>query len=124
MSEPDTPPPAATPPPDPLAQATGAEPSLREVSQSVWERIKHHKIVQWTLAYLALAYTLLHGAEMLSSALGWSHGPIRIFTLVLIVGVPIAVILAWYHGARGQQHVSATEVMIIALLLGIGGALL
>jgi TolB-like protein len=107
-----------------LAQATEAEPAVEEVSEGVWERIKHHKIVQWTLAYLALAYTLLHGTEMLSGALSWSHGLIRIFTLVLIVGVPIVVILAWYHGARGQQRVSATEVMIIALLLGIGGALL
>jgi hypothetical protein len=27
----------------------------------IWERIKAHKVVQWTLAYLAVAYTLLHG---------------------------------------------------------------
>lgn len=124
MSEPDTPPPAATPPPKSLAQATEVEPSVEEVLAGIWQRIKHHKIAQWTLAYLALAYTLLHGAEMLSGALGWPHGLIRMFTLVLIVGVPIVLILAWYHGARGQQRVSATEVMIIALLLGIGGALL
>ena len=31
--------------------------------QSAWARLKHHKVVQWTLAYLAVAYTLLHGAE-------------------------------------------------------------
>ena len=124
MSEPEVPPPAVSPPPESPAPAANAPSSVLEASESVWERIKHHKIAQWTLAYLALAYTLLHGAEMLSEALGWPHGLIRIFTLALIVGVPIVIALAWFHGARGEQRVSATEVMIIALLLGIGGALL
>ena len=59
--------------------------------RAVWERIKHHKVVQWTLAYLALAYTLLHGAEMLGNSLGWSHGLLRLFTLLLILGVPVVV---------------------------------
>ena len=90
----------------------------------MWARLKAHKVVQWTLAYLAIAYTLLHGAEMLAGTLNWSHGLLRLFTLVLILGVPVIVTLAWYHGARGQQRVSGTEVMIIALMLALGGAFL
>jgi TolB-like protein len=78
--------------------------------------------VQWTIAYLALAYTLLHGAEMLAGSLGWPHVWLRVFTLLLIIGVPVVLTIAWYHGARGQQRVSGTEVMIIALLLAVGGA--
>jgi hypothetical protein len=92
--------------------------------RAVWERIKRHKVVQWTLAYLALAYTLLHSAEMLGSSLGWSHGLLRLFTLLLILGVPVVIIVSWYHGARGQRRVSGTELMIIAVLLAIGGTLL
>ena len=80
--------------------------------------------MQWTVAYLAIAYTLLHGAEMLGGSLGWPHGWLRVFTLLLILGIPLVVTLAWYHGARGQQRVSGTEVMIIALLLAVGGAVL
>src|SRR5208282_3677004 len=87
----------------------------------VWERIKHHRVVQWTLAYLALAYTLLHGAELLGNSLGWSHGLLRVFTLLLIMGVPVVIIVAWYHGARGQRRVSGTELMIIAILLAMMG---
>ena len=124
MSEPESPQPAVSSPPESAVPVANVPSPVPEASESVWERIKHHKIAQWTLAYLALAYTLLHGAEMLSEALGWPHGLIRIFTLALIVGVPIVIALAWFHGARGEQRVSATEVMIIALLLGIGGALL
>ena len=92
--------------------------------KSLWDRLRHHKVVQWTVAYVAVAYTLLHGAEMLGGSLGWPHGWLRVFTLLLVLGIPVVVTLAWYHGARGQQRVSGTEVMIIALLLAVGGAVL
>ena len=89
----------------------------------IWQRIKHHKVVQWTLAYLAVAYTLLHGAGMLRESLGYPHAALRLFTLLLILGIPVVVTLAWYHGAFARRRVSGTEIMIIALLLAIGGAL-
>ena len=112
----------------PRAEATPAErqhsPALPSAIGTLWDRLKHHKVVQWTVAYVAVAYTLLHGAEMLSGSLGWPHGWLRIFTLLLILGVPVVLTLAWYHGARGQQRVSGTEIMIIALLLAVGGAVL
>ena len=99
-------------------------PPLPSAIGTLWDRLKQHKVVQWTVAYAAVAYTLLHGAEMLGGSLGWPHGWLRLFTLLLILGIPLVVTLAWYHGARGQQRVSGTEVMIIALLLAVGGAVL
>ncbi len=89
----------------------------------VWERIKAHKVVQWTLAYLAVAYTLLHGAEMLANSLSWPHAWLRVFALLLILGVPVVITRAWYYGTYARQKVSATEVMVIAILLAAGGAL-
>jgi adenylate cyclase len=121
MENPEQPVPS-TPPPAAAVTDTAVPPttSIRDV----WERIKHHKVVQWTLAYLALAYTLLHGAELLGNSLGWSHGLLRVITLLLIMGVPVVIIVSWYHGARGQRRVSGTELMIIAILLAIGGTFL
>lgn len=111
---------AATPNPAPQAMGTAIPPTLR--ASAIWDRIKHHKVVQWTIGYLALAYTLLHGAEMLGISRGWSHGLLRLFTLLLILGVPVVITLSWYHGARGQRRIGGTKLMIIALLLAIGGA--
>lgn len=110
MSEPSTP------------ASTSLSPA--QTLRNLWERIKEHKVVQWTLAYLALAYTLLHGAEMLRNALGWSHGLLRFFTLLLILGIPLVMVLAWYHGARGQRRVTPTEMTSLAVLLVLGGAFL
>lgn len=109
--------PARTRPPD---RAAPGDPGF---IGRVWARIKAHKVVQWTLAYLAVAYTLLHGAEMLSHSLSWPHAVLRVFALLLILGVPIVVTLSWYHGTYARQRVSATEVMIVALLVALGGAL-
>lgn len=91
--------------------------------ERTWERIKAHKVVQWTLAYLAVAYTLLHGAEMLANSLTWPHAALRVFALLLILGVPVVITLSWYHGTYARQRVSATEVMIVAILLAVGGTL-
>jgi hypothetical protein len=54
----------------------------------------------------------------------WSLGLLRLFTLLLILGVPVVIIVSWYHGARGQRRVSGTELMIIAILLAFGGTFL
>ena len=46
-------------------------------------------MIEWTLAYAALAYTVLHGVEMLSEAQGWPHVIVRVLSLVLILGMPV-----------------------------------
>ncbi|MBV9695957.1 MAG: hypothetical protein JO005_03410, partial [Gammaproteobacteria bacterium] len=61
---------------------------------------------------------------MLRNALGWSHGLLRFFTLLLIVGIPVVMVLAWYHGARGQRRVTPAEMTSLAVLLLLGGAFL
>jgi TolB-like protein len=120
----DSPEPPNTSPGNPSPAAADNALPTAVPTGAVWDRIKHHKVVQWTLAYLAIAYTLLHGAEMLGNSLGWSHSLLRLFTLLLILGVPVVITLSWYHGARAQRGVSGTELMIIAILLAIGGTFL
>jgi hypothetical protein len=106
------------------SQADGKPAPSPAVLSLLWTQIREHKVVQWTLGYLALAYTLLHGAEMLSEAFDWPHFVVRVFTVVLIVGVPVAAVLAWYHGSRAQRRVSGMEMTILGVLLLMGGTLL
>jgi TolB-like protein/Tfp pilus assembly protein PilF len=44
--------------------------------------------------------------------------------IALSVGFFVTLVLAWYHGERGAQRVTGTELLILALLLMIGGGFL
>ena len=90
----------------------------------LWERIKHHKVVEWTLAYVAFSYALLHGAEMLSDAQEWPRVIVRMLSMALILGVPIAATLAWFHGHRAQHRASGAEVVTLTVLLFVAGSVL
>jgi serine/threonine-protein kinase len=90
----------------------------------LFERLRQRKIVQWTLAYVAFAFALLQGLDIVAQQFGWPDGVRRSITIALAVGFFVTLVLAWYHGERGAQRASGTELLILALLLTIGGAVL
>ena len=88
------------------------------------QRMKNRKIVQWSLAYLAAAFALLQALDIVGQQFGWSEDLRRGITVALGVGFFVALVLAWYHGERGAQRVTGTELLILALLLSVGGGVL
>jgi len=93
-------------------------------SIDVWTRIKEHKVAQWTLAYAAAAYAALDGMKIMSETFDWPHQLVRVVTVLLILGLPLVVTLAWYHGHRALHRVSGSELTIITVLLVIAGGVL
>ena len=88
------------------------------------QRLKQRKLVQWALAYVAAGFAFLQGIDIVSSRFGWPEQTMRVVILALSVGLFVTVVLAWYHGERGAQQVSGTELLILATLLGLGGGFL
>jgi TolB-like protein/Tfp pilus assembly protein PilF len=88
------------------------------------QRLKERKLVQWTLAYVAGAFALLQGIDIVAQRFGWPEQTIRLVIIALSVGLFVTLVLAWYHGERGAQRVTGTELLILALLLAIGGGFL
>jgi TolB-like protein/Tfp pilus assembly protein PilF len=89
-----------------------------------FERLKKRKLVQWALAYAAAAFALLQGADIIAQRFGWPESIERGLIVALAVGFLVTIVLAWYHGDRGAQRVTGTELLILALLLAFGGGLL
>ena len=89
-----------------------------------FQRLKQRKLVQWAIAYVAAAFALLQGIDIVAQQFGWPEGVRRGMTLALIVGFFVTLVLAWYHGERGAQNVTGTELLIIGLVLALGGGLL
>jgi TolB-like protein/Tfp pilus assembly protein PilF len=90
----------------------------------LFRRLKQRKLVQWTLAYVAAAFALLQGIDIVAQRFGWPGQTMRFVIIALSVGLFVTLVLAWYHGERGAQRVTGTELVILALLLAIGGGLL
>jgi TolB-like protein/Tfp pilus assembly protein PilF len=87
------------------------------------QRMKRRKLVQWALAYAAGAFALLQGVDIFAQRFGWPEAVERGLLVVLCAGFFVTLVLAWYHGDRGVQRVSGVELLLLALLLAIGGAL-
>jgi TolB-like protein/Tfp pilus assembly protein PilF len=89
-----------------------------------FQRLKQRKLVQWAIGYVAAAFALLQGIDIIAQQFGWPEGVRRGITLGLVVGFFVTLVLAWYHGERGAQRVTGTELLIIGLVLALGGGLL
>jgi len=99
---------------------TGTAPGDRS---SAWNALRERKVVQWTLAYVAVAFALVQGIDLVAQQFGLGDAVRRAATILLATGLPISIVLAWFHGERGAQRVSVSEVALILALLVVGVAL-
>ncbi len=88
---------------------------------NLWTRLRRRKVVQWSLAYAAAAWTLLQVVEYLGDTYGWPPAIRQIATPSFALGLVFVLVLAWYHGDKGEQKVSRTELAILATLLAVVG---
>ena len=89
---------------------------------SVFQRLTQRKIVQWAIAYVAGAWLLLEVLGFVAENFGWPAGIVRGATVFLGIGFFVTLVLAWYHGEKGQQRATGFELLIIAGLLLVAGA--
>ncbi|MGA9335133.1 MAG: hypothetical protein WBV39_12710, partial [Rudaea sp.] len=87
-------------------------------------RLKQRKLMQWAVAYVAFAFALLQGIDIVATKFAWPDGVERVLIIALCVGFFVAVLLAWYHGERGVQRVTGMEIILLTVLLAIGGGFL
>jgi TolB-like protein/Flp pilus assembly protein TadD len=81
-----------------------------------WDSLRHRKVVQWGIAYTACAWGLLQVLQFLSETYDWPGRLLKLSTLGLLTGLPIVLVLAWYHGDRGEQRIRRSEAAIVFLL--------
>src|SRR5580692_2282189 len=97
-------------------------PSVDRLSQ-LWRRINDHKMVQWGVAYVALAYGIQHAVILTSESFEWQNAVARISMLLLTLGLPLVMTFAWYQGERASRQFTKAELSILSTLLVIGSLL-
>ena len=69
------------------------------------------------------AWGFLQGLAYVSELLEWPAQLQKLTGLALLIGLPVVLVLAWYHGDRGEQRVRRAELAILTLLFLLGGGL-
>lgn len=86
-----------------------------------WDDFRDRKMVQWALAYLAGAWVVYEALSQIGDNFAWPAVVLRVVTVVLAVGLPVVLVVAWFHGEEGRQKVGLVEVGLLVALAGIGG---
>jgi len=97
--------------------------STKQPGEGLWIGLRRRKVVQWGIAYVAAAWGLLQGLAYLSTVFQWPAQLQRPATVAFMAGLPIALVIAWFHGDQGHQRVSSREFAILTVLLLLGGGL-
>jgi len=86
-------------------------------------QVRRRKVVQWLLGYAAMAFALVQGVDMVGQRFDWPAAVSRASIIVAVAGACATVVLAWFHGERGQQRATAGEVVLLAVIAIAGAAL-
>jgi TolB-like protein/Tfp pilus assembly protein PilF len=81
-------------------------------------------VVQWALLYIAIAWGLAQGTAYLVDTFDWPRQWQQVATLVLLLGLPSVIVVAWFHGDRGHQHLVPLEAACLGVILVVGGVVL
>ncbi|MEE9141653.1 MAG: DPP IV N-terminal domain-containing protein [Gammaproteobacteria bacterium] len=88
---------------------------------AVFKQLGRKRLVQWAIAYLAAAWVALQVAELIADIFGLSDYLLRAFTVALGFGFLAALVLAWYHGERGEQRLKGAELALLVAILVVAG---
>ena len=91
---------------------------------SVWDRLKRRKLVQWLVAYAAAAWVVVQVTTLIAAQFRLPDFVAQSVTLLAGFGFLVALVLAWYHGEKGRQRVSGTELVLVTLVLVAAGVVL
>ncbi len=90
---------------------------------SLFERLRERHIFRTAFLYLGVAWASMEAIGFFVDNYGWSRKVLDIAVLLIVLGFPAALIIAWYHGETGKQQVVRTEaslLLTLAVLAAIG----
>lgn len=88
---------------------------------SLVQRLKQRKIVQWAIAYAATAWVSLEVFDLVAEQFFWPSWVRQSATIVLLFGLLITIVLAWFHGEHGRQKIGKFELILLIVLLSLAG---
>jgi TolB-like protein/Flp pilus assembly protein TadD len=88
-----------------------------DAPSSLLARLKRRKLFQWAFAYAGGAWLILQLLSLLTQPFAWPDLIMRAAVVLLAVGFVAVLVLAWFHGEKGEQRASGMELSMLAALL-------
>ena len=88
-----------------------------------FERLRDRHIFRTAFIYLGAAWASMEAIGFFVDNYGWSRKVLDVAVLLIVLGFPAALIIAWYHGEQGKQQLQRTEaslLLTLAVLAAIG----
>ena len=81
--------------------------------------LRTRRIIPWTAAYLAGGWGGLQVLSLLSDSYGWPPFIMRTAPVLLVGGLFLVVLMAWFHGDAGRQRPVFIEVILAAIIIAM-----
>jgi TolB-like protein len=88
---------------------------------SWFERLRERHIFRTAFIYLGGAWASMEAIGFFVDNYGWSRTVLDVAVLLIVLGFPAALIIAWYHGESGKQQVQRTEASLLLTLVVLAG---
>jgi tetratricopeptide (TPR) repeat protein len=85
-----------------------------------FQRMRERKVFQVFLVYLGVGWALAEVSEFVVDNYGLSQRFLHVVVFLIVIGLPVALVLAWFHGEKGHQRVQKVEAAILAALVVVG----
>ena len=96
-----------------------AEASPPKEPASFLRRLRDRKLVQWTIAYAGVAWLLLQVLGEFREPWNLPDGFLRAVQVALLGGLFATVVVAWFHGERGNQRAPLLEIALLIVLVAL-----
>ncbi len=84
---------------------------------SLFEEIKERRLLPLMGAYMVSGFVVLEGVDQLISNGLLPDIAYRVALVLYLFGVPGSLSIAWFHGAKGRQRATRSEIVIQAVLV-------
>lgn len=87
-----------------------------------FQQLKQRRLFRIVVGYLAGGWIVLQVMDQLTNQGIVPDVGYDLSLVWYLAGIPLALVVGWYHGEKGHQHVSRREIVLLALfaLVGIG----
>lgn len=96
----------------------------QETPGTFWDQVKERKLRKRLAIYVSTALSILGVSNLFRTVYQLPTTFFNIILILLVCGLPTALLIAWYHGGRERQKIRKREIVFHSLIAIMAGFLI